>query len=233
MTANQHSLSTRLDQTRPHFTLLKDKQREKNTRRVCSVPYGSHAQSQSVSKPEPEPEPEDAGCSGRRAPFLLGRSLAARLAPGGDHDQYLLDTCTAATHRILQTTWEHHRSTLHSLTNRLKTRYCSPRSPRSPILLPILSRLPRAPRIGPGIPNNLRLHSPDTPSSLDNLSIFTVLIVVIYSFPTGLATLDASHPIELLLCSRASQSPWHESPPPCFADTCSGATFPLVDVSDK
>jgi hypothetical protein len=130
--------------------------------------------------------------------YLVDR--AARLAPGGDHDQYLLNTCKAATLRILQTTWAHHRSTLHSLTNRLKTRYCSR---RSPILLPILrilSRLPRAPRIGPGTPNNLRLHSPDTPSSLDNLSIFTVLIVVISSFPIGVATLDASHPIELLHC---------------------------------
>jgi hypothetical protein len=239
MTANQHSLS---DQTRPDKTTLhwKTKRERKTLDRSAASPATRTpgvSQTQSQSQSQSQRKQDAAG----DVPlfYLVDRSpLAARLAPGGDHDQYLLNTCNAATLRILQTTWVHHRSTLHSLTNRLKTRYCSSRSPTLLPILRILSRLPRAPRNRTWHPNNLRLHSPDTPSSLDNLSIFTVLIVVIYSFPIGFATLDASHPIELLLCSsapllRASQFPWHESPPPCFADTCLGAPFPLVDVSDK
>jgi hypothetical protein len=108
--------------------------------------------------------------------FSTWQVSPARLAAGDVHDQYLLDTCNAATHRILHSTCAHRCSTsiassctsatsarCTALTNRLKTRYCSP------ILLASLNRA-----------LHHKQHPAFTrrPSGLDNLLIFTILIRV-------------------------------------------------------
>ena len=92
------------------------------SKRACSFPYDSQPQKDSRSR---------VTCS-----FSTWQVNPARLAAGDVHDQYLLDTCNAQTHRILHSTCTHHRSTsiassgtsacCTALTNRLKTRYCSP-----------------------------------------------------------------------------------------------------------